>query len=190
MPTAHGAASGMAVSRSARRGTRGGWSDERVETGRAGADAMARGSPGRSSRPSTGNSTSTSVPAEVGAGAAHEEHRADRRRSSAGRGRPTRSVRPACARRATRILSGEQSIESLVNEHVGEIKAHIVERDGKVVDREDLPDARHLHRHAGDQPGVPRAAREPVPRPRLRRGHRHACTTTAPRRSSTAAARC
>ena len=27
-----------------------------------------------------------------------------------------------------RILSGEQAIESLVNEHVGEINAHIVER--------------------------------------------------------------
>ena len=38
--------------------------------------------------------------------------------------------------------------------------------------REDLPGARHLHRHAGDQPGVPRAAREPVSRARLRRGHR------------------
>jgi uncharacterized radical SAM superfamily Fe-S cluster-containing enzyme len=32
-----------------------------------------------------------------------------------------------------RILSGEQSIESLVNQHVGEIPASILERDGKIV---------------------------------------------------------
>jgi hypothetical protein len=51
-----------------------------------------------------------------------------------------------------RILSGEQALESLVDEHVGEIKAHIVERDGKVDHREDLPDSRHLRRHARDNP--------------------------------------
>ena len=48
--------------------------------------------------------------------------------------RTTDSLCPRCVREArARILSGEQSVESLVHEHVGEIKAHILERDGKVV---------------------------------------------------------
>ena len=38
-----------------------------------------------------------------------------------------------------RILSGEQPVESLIDEHVGEIKAHIVERDGKVVIEKTCP---------------------------------------------------
>jgi uncharacterized radical SAM superfamily Fe-S cluster-containing enzyme len=48
--------------------------------------------------------------------------------------RTTDSLCPTCVRETrTRILSGEQAIESLIDEHVGEIKAHIFERDGKVV---------------------------------------------------------
>src|SRR5882762_5228731 len=48
--------------------------------------------------------------------------------------RTTDSLCPTCVRETrARILSGEQAIESLVNEHVGEIKAQIFERDGKVV---------------------------------------------------------
>jgi uncharacterized radical SAM superfamily Fe-S cluster-containing enzyme len=48
--------------------------------------------------------------------------------------RTTDSLCPTCVRETrARILSGEQSVESLVNEHVGEIKADIVERDGRVV---------------------------------------------------------
>ena len=48
--------------------------------------------------------------------------------------RTTDSLCPRCVREArTRILSGEQSVESLVSGHVGEIQAHILERDGKVV---------------------------------------------------------
>jgi uncharacterized radical SAM superfamily Fe-S cluster-containing enzyme len=48
--------------------------------------------------------------------------------------RTTDSLCPTCVRDTrARILSGEQSLESLVNGHVGEIKAHILERDGKVV---------------------------------------------------------
>ena len=38
-----------------------------------------------------------------------------------------------------RILSGEQAIETLVDQHVGEIKAHIFERDGKVVIEKTCP---------------------------------------------------
>ena len=48
--------------------------------------------------------------------------------------RTTDSLCPTCVRETrARILAGEQAIESLVTEHVGEIKAQIVERDGKVV---------------------------------------------------------
>jgi uncharacterized radical SAM superfamily Fe-S cluster-containing enzyme len=57
-------------------------------------------------------------------------------RTSPGFGWPrtTDSLCPACVREArARILSGEQSIETLVREHVGEIRAQIVERDGKVL---------------------------------------------------------
>src|SRR4051812_2960173 len=47
--------------------------------------------------------------------------------------RTTDSLCPTCVRETrARILSGEQSIESLVNEHVAEIQAHIVERDGRI----------------------------------------------------------
>jgi 7,8-dihydro-6-hydroxymethylpterin dimethyltransferase len=54
--------------------------------------------------------------------------------------RTTDSLCPTCVRETrARILSGEQTIESLVNEHVGEIKAHIVERDGKVVIEKTCP---------------------------------------------------
>ncbi len=48
--------------------------------------------------------------------------------------RTTDSLCPTCVRETrARILSGEQSVESLINEHAGEIKAHILARDGKVI---------------------------------------------------------
>src|SRR3984893_9823154 len=48
--------------------------------------------------------------------------------------RTTDSLCPTCVRETrARILSGEQSIDSLINEKAGEIPAHILERDGKVV---------------------------------------------------------
>jgi uncharacterized radical SAM superfamily Fe-S cluster-containing enzyme len=54
--------------------------------------------------------------------------------------RKTDSLCPTCVRETrARILSGEQSLESLINEHVGEIEAHIVERDGKVVIEKTCP---------------------------------------------------
>jgi uncharacterized radical SAM superfamily Fe-S cluster-containing enzyme len=54
--------------------------------------------------------------------------------------RTTDSLCPTCVREArTRILSGEQAIESLVDDHVGEITAHIVERDGKVIVEKTCP---------------------------------------------------
>ena len=54
--------------------------------------------------------------------------------------RTTDSLCPTCVREArTRILSGEQAVESLINEHVGEIRAEIFERDGKVVVEKTCP---------------------------------------------------
>jgi uncharacterized radical SAM superfamily Fe-S cluster-containing enzyme len=54
--------------------------------------------------------------------------------------RTTDSLCPTCVREArTRILSGEQAIESLVNEHVGEIPAAILERDGKIIVEKTCP---------------------------------------------------
>src|SRR5882762_2107560 len=54
--------------------------------------------------------------------------------------RTTDSLCPTCVRETrARILSGEQAVESLVNEHVGEIEAHIVERDGKVIIEKTCP---------------------------------------------------
>lgn len=48
--------------------------------------------------------------------------------------RTTASLCPACVKEARgRILAGDQSVESLVREHVGEIEAVISERDGLVV---------------------------------------------------------
>jgi uncharacterized radical SAM superfamily Fe-S cluster-containing enzyme len=54
--------------------------------------------------------------------------------------RTTDSLCPTCVRETReRILSGEQSIQSLVNEKSGEIPAHILERDGKVVIEKTCP---------------------------------------------------
>src|SRR5580765_3232460 len=54
--------------------------------------------------------------------------------------RTTDSLCPSCVRETrARILSGEQSIESLVNQHVGEIPASILERDGKIVVEKNCP---------------------------------------------------
>ena len=54
--------------------------------------------------------------------------------------RTTDSLCPTCVRETREaILSGRRSVEALVNEHVGEIKAHIVERDGKVLIEKSCP---------------------------------------------------
>src|SRR4051812_15787732 len=54
--------------------------------------------------------------------------------------RTTDSLCPTCVKEArTRILSGEQAVESLVNERIGEIKADIFERGGHVVVEKTCP---------------------------------------------------
>src|SRR4051812_1731275 len=65
---------------------------------------------------------------------------AQRTKPQLGWPRTTDSLCPTCVRETrSRILSGEQSLDSLINDHAGEIKAHIVERDGKVVIEKSCP---------------------------------------------------
>ena len=59
---------------------------------------------------------------------------ADRTKPQLGWPRTTDSLCPTCVRETrARILSGEQALATLVNENVGEIKANILERDGKII---------------------------------------------------------
>jgi 7,8-dihydro-6-hydroxymethylpterin dimethyltransferase len=65
-----------------------------------------------------------------------------RQRTTPGFGWPrtTDSLCPVCVRETrARIISGEQSIESLIGEHTGEIRAEILERDGKVMIEKTCP---------------------------------------------------
>src|SRR3954452_1238820 len=64
----------------------------------------------------------------------------DRSKPQFGWPRTTDSLCPTCVRDArARIVSGEQDVSSLVDDHVGEIKAHILERDGRVVIEKTCP---------------------------------------------------
>jgi 7,8-dihydro-6-hydroxymethylpterin dimethyltransferase len=54
--------------------------------------------------------------------------------------RTTDSLCPTCVRDArTRILSGDLDVERIANDHTGEIKAQILERDGKIVIEKTCP---------------------------------------------------
>src|SRR5262245_63863511 len=54
--------------------------------------------------------------------------------------RETDSLCPTCVRQTrARILSGDLDVDALVKEHVGEIKARILERDGKIVIEKTCP---------------------------------------------------
>ncbi|HEX5473785.1 MAG TPA: radical SAM protein [Vicinamibacterales bacterium] len=65
---------------------------------------------------------------------------AERTKPPLGWPRTTDSLCPTCVREArARILSGEQSVDTLVNEHVGEVPARIVERDGRVIIEKTCP---------------------------------------------------
>ena len=58
----------------------------------------------------------------------------ERTKPTLGWPRSTDSLCPACVKETRQqILSGEKPVESLVHEKNGEIRAHILERDGKVV---------------------------------------------------------
>jgi uncharacterized radical SAM superfamily Fe-S cluster-containing enzyme len=65
---------------------------------------------------------------------------AERSRPPLGWPRTTDSLCPVCVREArARILSGDQSVETLVHEHVGEIPANILERDGRIIVEKTCP---------------------------------------------------
>ena len=64
----------------------------------------------------------------------------ERTRPQLGWPRTTDSLCPVCVRETrARVLSGEQSLESLVGGHTAEIPAHILERDGKVIIEKTCP---------------------------------------------------
>jgi len=59
--------------------------------------------------------------------------------------RTTDSLCPTCVREAReRILSGEQDWKTLTTDHVGEIKAQVIERDGKIWMVKDCPEHGHF----------------------------------------------
>ena len=59
--------------------------------------------------------------------------------------RTTDSLCPTCVREAReRILSGEQDWETLTTDHIGEIKATVIERDGKIWMVKDCPEHGHF----------------------------------------------
>ena len=59
--------------------------------------------------------------------------------------RTTDSLCPTCVREAReRILSGEQDWKTLTTDHIGEIKATIIERDGKIWMVKDCPEHGHF----------------------------------------------
>src|SRR3990170_2508466 len=59
--------------------------------------------------------------------------------------RTTDSLCPVCMREARqRILDGEQDWQTLLTEKVGEIKATILERDGKILMVKDCPQHGHF----------------------------------------------
>ncbi|MCA1585184.1 MAG: radical SAM protein, partial [Acidobacteria bacterium] len=65
----------------------------------------------------------------------------ERTKPALGWPRTTDSLCPACVKVAReRILAGQDSVDTLVNAHVGEVKAHIIERDGRVVIEKTCPD--------------------------------------------------
>ncbi|MGH9449118.1 MAG: radical SAM protein [Terriglobia bacterium] len=65
--------------------------------------------------------------------------------------RETDSLCPGCVKEArAKILSGDQSVGTLLNEKVGEIKAQIIERDGQVWMVKDCP----IHGHYEDMMAV------------------------------------
>ncbi len=63
--------------------------------------------------------------------------------------RETDSLCPRCVKEVRdAVISGETTLESLMNEHPGEIKAQIVEENGQVVMRKTCPaEDSHVHHH-------------------------------------------
>ena len=114
------------------------------------------------------------VSAEVGARPAAEEPRAHRRRSSAGRARPTRSARPACARRAR--ASSPASRRSSRSSTSTSARSRRTSSSATARSSSRRP-ARCTARSPTRSPSTRRSSQRLeslFPGPRLRRGHRHA----------------
>ena len=107
--------------------------------------------------------------------------------------RTTDSLCPKCVPEIRKqILDGKLPHEVLLNEKVGEIKAQIIERDGKILMVKDCPKHGHFEDVMSIDPAFFKHLEESFPG-RDMRAHGKAtrsCTTTAPRPSPTAAARC
>ena len=87
--------------------------------------------------------------------------------------RSTDSLCPKCVPEIRQqILDGKLPHEVLMNEKVGEIKATIVERDGKILMVKDCPDPRPLRRRDVDRHRILEAPRRRFPRPRHRGAQR------------------
>src|SRR5258708_8066950 len=80
--------------------------------------------------------------------------------------RETDSLCPTCTREARQaILDGKKDVSVLLNEKVGEIKATILERDGKILMDKDFP----IHCHSEDRmpmnPAFFNTPQKPFPSP-------------------------
>ena len=110
-------------------------------------------------------------------------------RRSAGRARPTRSARPARAKRGRRSSTARRTSAILLNEKVGEIKATILERDGKILMVKDCPMHGHFEDVMAMDTGVLQAPRGGVsgprhPRAQRRKLHNHGSSTVQHGRGS------
>ena len=106
--------------------------------------------------------------------------------------RETDSLCPTCTREARQaILDGKKDVSVLLNEKVGEIKATILERDGKILMVKDCPHPRPLRGRDGDRHRRSSSTSKRCSRAATSaRTTTRSSTTTAAARSSTAAARC
>ena len=87
--------------------------------------------------------------------------------------RETDSLCPTCTREARQaILDGKKDVSVLLNEKVGEIKATILERDGKILMVKDCPIHGHFEDVMAMDTGVLQAPRRGVPGPRHPRPQR------------------
>ncbi len=87
--------------------------------------------------------------------------------------RTTDSLCPKCVPEIrNKIVNGELPVEILRNEKVGEIKAQIIERDGKILMVKDCPIHGHFEDVMAMDPEVPRAHRTRFPGPRHPRPQR------------------
>ena len=105
--------------------------------------------------------------------------------------RDTDSLCPRCVPEIRQqILDGKTPLDILYNQQPGEIKAQVIERDGKILMVKDCPHSRPLRRRDGHRHRLLQAPGRRLPGPRHPRAQRfERCTSTAPAPSRTAAAR-